>query len=401
MHQMASRGTYTEYLPDYTIGPQAFNHISEVTARFGQTVVIIGGKTALEKAKPKLSAAFESAGITVTDWLWYGGQATHANATRLAHETATVQADMIFAVGGGRVVDTCKETATIADKPLFTVPTLASNCAAVTSISVFYKEDGSLDTYFLPPGPPQHCFIDTEIIADSPREYFWAGIGDALSKGPEVELTTRDVNLVHSPLMARALASVCDEPLYSQGKAALEDQSKGIASEAFENVALDIIISTGICSNLTTNLRAKQGGYYFNSTVAHAFYNAYTTLGERAHRHLHGEVVSFGVCVLRAFDDQVEGLKLSVATNQNLGLPITLQDIELSVDDIDQIVEFAQTTSEWGRAPYGFTVERFTQAILDADAYGRAVKSGDVAEQDRVLAAVHAHRATKAVERRL
>ncbi len=40
----------------------------------------------------------------------------------------------------------------------------------------------------------------------------WAGIGDALSKGPEVELASRDVDLVHSPLMGRALASgACSE----------------------------------------------------------------------------------------------------------------------------------------------------------------------------------------------
>ena len=66
----------------------------------------------------------------------------------------------------------------------------------LTRIAVFYKEDGSSDTYFIPAELPVHTFIDTQIIVESPDEYFWAGIGDAFSKGPEVELSSRDVDLV-------------------------------------------------------------------------------------------------------------------------------------------------------------------------------------------------------------
>ena len=55
---------------------------------------------------------------------------------------------------------------------------------------------------------------------------------------------------------------------------------------------LDIIISTGLVSNLTTT----ENDYYYNSSLAHAFYNG-STLVEGA-RGLHGEVVSFGVLTL-------------------------------------------------------------------------------------------------------
>ena len=30
--------------------------------------------------------------------------------------------------------------------------------------------------------PPKHIFIDTQIIADAPDKYLWAGIGDTMSK---------------------------------------------------------------------------------------------------------------------------------------------------------------------------------------------------------------------------
>ena len=60
------------------------------------------------------------------------------------------QADMIFAVGGGRACDTGKYLANELDKPLFCFPTVASNCAAVTAISVIYHPDGSFANTTIP-----------------------------------------------------------------------------------------------------------------------------------------------------------------------------------------------------------------------------------------------------------
>ena len=88
---------------------------------------------------------------------------------------------MIFAVGGGRACDTCKYVANEMDKPLFCFPTVASNCASVTAISVIYNPDGSFREYYYPKNA-NHTFIESSIIADSPEELLWAGIGDALSK---------------------------------------------------------------------------------------------------------------------------------------------------------------------------------------------------------------------------
>ena len=149
---------------------------------------------------------------------------------------------------------------------------------------------------------------------------------------------------------------------------------------------------------MTTNIGAERGAYYFNSSTAHAFYNAFTALGERGEKHLHGEVVSFGTCVLYAFDGNLKALEEQVALNRKLGLPTTLADLDItpeSVDaDLDIIVERAQKTNEWGRAPYGYTPERFRQAILDVDAYGRAHKAGNTAAEAAALEAVAAHTVT-------
>ena len=179
MEKMESRGTFTEYLPSYTIGVDAYKSVLHIVKRFGKNAVVIGGPTAMEKARPKLEAALAGSEVSISSWISYGTNSTHANAKRIAAMPEVIAADMLFLVGGGRAIDEGKEIATILDKPYFTFPTLASNCAPVTRIAVFYKEDGSADTYFIPAELPVHTFIDTQIIAESPDEYFWAGIGDA------------------------------------------------------------------------------------------------------------------------------------------------------------------------------------------------------------------------------
>ena len=393
--------TSTNYLPSYTVGEDAYQAVAHVVRRFGTRAVVIGGKTAMEKAAPRLLAALEGTDVSVTDCIWYGGQPRHHVAAELAEDPRVKAADMVFGMGGGRAIDETKEIAELAGKPLFTFPTVASNCAPVTAIGVFYKDDGSVDNYFLPKEPPIHSFIDTKVISESPDDYFWAGIGDALSKQPEVELSSRDLDLPHTPLMGRALAVSCERPLFDYSEKALVDKRSGNSSYELEQVILDIIISTGLVSNMTTNLGAAEGAYYFNSSTAHAFYNAYTGMGEVAGRHLHGEVVSFGVLVLKAFDDAANDLARFAALNERLGLPVTLEQLECPTEALAGIVERAQKTNEWGRAPYGFTPERFEQAILDADAYGRALRAGDEAAMAAALAAVHEHRCVEPVARKL
>ena len=89
---------------------------------------------------------------------------------------------MVFAVGGGKAIDTCKCLCIECEKPVFTFPTIASNCAACTSVSIMYHENG---TFFKPhffTHPAAHAFIDTQIIAAAPYRYLWAGIGDTYAK---------------------------------------------------------------------------------------------------------------------------------------------------------------------------------------------------------------------------
>ena len=138
--------TYAVTLPHYSIGPEAYDHFDFVARFYGTRVAVIGGETALAKAGPALRAGFAKAGMTVTAWAVYGKDATNAAVERVLANDGVKTADVIFGVGGGRAVDTVKAAADILKKPFFTCPTVASNCAPVSAISVIYNEDGSLSS---------------------------------------------------------------------------------------------------------------------------------------------------------------------------------------------------------------------------------------------------------------
>lgn len=172
----------------------------------------------MEKAKPELLAALKGSDLEITDFIWYGGDSNYENIEMLKAMPKVQNADMVFGVGGGRAVDTVKTLCDRMDKPFFTFPTLASNCASCTAISVIYNADGTFKEYAYLKAPALHTFINTKIIAESPEKLFWAGIGDALSKEYEVVFACRDKDMTHTPLLGRVLAEACTKPLVSYGK---------------------------------------------------------------------------------------------------------------------------------------------------------------------------------------
>ncbi len=363
----------TIYLPNYTVGEQAYKKISYITKPYGTKAVVIGGKTAMAKAHDALLAGVSNTDTELLDFLWYGGDATMENVERLQRDTAVQDADMLFAVGGGRACDTVKVLGAVLNKPVFTFPTLASNCAACTSLSVIYNSDGSFDKYHYQNHPALHTFINTTIIAESPAELFWAGIGDALSKECEVEYCCREKNLTHLPLLGLGIAKTCTAPLLQYGEKALADCRDNQVSEELEEVVLDIVMLTGIVSNCAVHISdqiPQADQYYYNSSLAHCVYYGCSLL-PACESHLHGEIVAFGVLCLLKYDNNTAEFERIFKFNKALGLPTTMADIDLTSDDLPTVAAKAASVIEWQYAPGTPTQEKFIQAILDTDQYGR------------------------------
>ncbi len=101
--------------PGYTIGEDAYQNIPAVCAPFGKKAAIIGGKRALAAAEEKIRRAVAGSAVEITGTYWYGGEASVENIAKLQPQVA--QADMLFAVGGGKAIDTVKVLAHMTHRP--------------------------------------------------------------------------------------------------------------------------------------------------------------------------------------------------------------------------------------------------------------------------------------------
>ena len=350
----------TIFLPSYTIGTDAYKSVTEIVKNYGSKVTLIGGENALQAAENKIKDALSSE-IEILDTLWYGGNSTYENVSRLLNEPSVQAADFLFAIGGGRVCDTVKVLAEKIKKPVFTFPTIGSNCSPVTAVCVMYTEAGEMQGLFFTSKPPTHTFIDTAIIASAPDEYLWAGIGDALSKEIESTFSSRGDQLNHTDGLGIQIGKMCTERLLEYGTQALQDSKAGIASYAIEQVVSDIIVTTGLVSVLVIN--------DYNSAMAHSFYYG-TTVLKKMENYLHGAAVSYGVLALLKMDQQdslFEQIYLFMKENE---LPVSLTEMDVNTtSDLDAILDKAMTTNDIVHVPYEITRDMFKQAILNVEAY--------------------------------
>jgi len=341
--------------PGYTIGTDAYDDIAAVCPSYGKKAAIIGGKRALEAAADQIIAAAEKAGMEVIGPFWYGGEATRENIAMLLPQVA--DADMIFAVGGGKAIDTGKVLAQETNRPFFTFPTIASTCASCTGLGILYHLDGSLREYSFSKIPPKHIFIDTQIIADAPVRYLWAGMGDTMAKHYESTVSSRGHIPAHSDSMGITLSSMCAQPILRWGTQAMADCEAHTVTDELTEVILAIIVSTGLVSNFVQ--------IDYTTGMAHAMYNGFTILPSTEHYgHLHGEVVSYGILVLLTVDQQFEERDRLLAFNKSIGLPTKLADIHATPEDLPAVTEKALNGIDVRVWPYPVTQQMLIDGVM-------------------------------------
>lgn len=350
---------YSIYLPSYTIGKDAFKDIGKICRHYGKKILAIGGETAIESVKARILTAVSGTELEIIDFLWFGGEATYENVERLKNHPFVAEADMLFAVGGGKALDTVKCLAIKTGLPIFTVPTIASNCAACTCVSIMYHEDGSFKEPFFFEKPPVHSFINTEVIVDTPARYMWAGIGDTYAKYFESTVSSRGENPVHYVALGIGMSNMCYEPLLAYGAKALEDQKRGICSYEFEQTVLAIVITTGIVSILVT----KDHIIDYNTGLGHAVYYALTSFPHIEEGHLHGELVGFGILLLLLCDNDMENFTKVYEFNKSVGLPVKVEDVEIGKEDLEAIIKKTVSMKDIDHNPYVVTEKMLKEAF--------------------------------------
>lgn len=353
----------TIYLPQFTIGEDAFMQLNKEISGYGHNIAIVHGEKAFAAAEKYLIPAISESGLSVVSTILYGHDATFENAEHICNLLRNEPVDAILAVGGGKCIDTVKLAANMLSKPVFTVPTIASNCAPVTKISIMYNGDRSFKEVVKLKGIPSHCFIDPRIILNAPIKYFWAGIGDAIAKFVESHWSSQfDKITDYNNAIGLNAAALCFDPILLNGQKALQDIKNRNVSKELEETILNVIVSPGIVSI------AVHPNY--NGGIAHALFYGLTCREHIEHNHLHGEVVSYGTLVNLCVDKDYKRLEKVWRFNKAIGLPICLSDLELDKDDpLKDVIDLTLSNTEMTYTPYNVDYQIIRNSILELEEY--------------------------------
>ena len=358
---------YTISFPDYTIGEEAYDKIREICPRYGKSVVVIGGKEGVAAAQEKMVKAVEGVGLEFTGFIHAGKQTTYEAIERICADSAVREADMVFAVGGGKVIDTAKVVAHRQHKPYFSFPTVAGSCAASASIATIYEKDGRFGEYLYSTVPPVHVFLCTRILVHAPVEVLLRGIGDTMAKYYEAQIASRGKTLCHRDGMGVALAKMCAEPLYAYGAQAIADNRAHVASKAFEETVLAIIITSGFVSNLAAP--------EYNGHIAHALFVELGNLPSSEQCRQHGGLVAYGILLLLLCDGQLEEFVRFFAFCRKIGLATCRKDIGASEDDIHRVFKATEKKQDVRIMPYKITQKTLLAAAGKLEDYHKEHQS--------------------------
>ena len=273
-----------------------------------------------------------------TERYTYGGECSFSEIERVT--TMMGDYDAIIGVGGGKVIDLAKAVANNVHKQVIVVPTLASNCAPWTPLSVLYDDTGAFVRYEVYPVASSLLVVEPALLLRAPREWFIAGIGDTLAKWYEADVQLRTIEHKTVPMMiSHEAARQCKEMLVTHSKAALEAVDAGVVNEAFIHVIETMFMYAGMVGGY--------GDHFGRTAGAHSIHNGLTSL-KASHTQLHGVKVAYGICVQLMLEGREEEIEALRPFYDELGLPQSLKAlmIEATDEELYAVAQKATSTEE-------------------------------------------------------
>jgi len=365
--------------------PQRYIQGPGVISRIGRYIGIINVKRAAILASRR---AIVAEGARVTESLHsnhiesvdciFNGECSLPEIEKHVAALKDESIDCLIAVGGGKPVDAGKSIAWRLDIPVVIVPTLASNDAPCSALSVLYTPEGASDVVEFYPTSPTLVVIDTDIVADANERYLVAGMGDAMATWYEARVCLNNLD-ARTPLGARptiaacAMAEICAHTLFEHGEAA----AKSVVANQ-NGTALEKVVEA---NTLLSGIGFESGGL----ALAHPMALAYTQIDELHTNYLHGEMVAMGTMVQLAMEQSGDAKKVAQFFAR-VGLPIHLGQFSMSPQDtnkLDIIIESAMANANSHQMPMVVTEDLLLRAIMDAHELGLRIAEeiGDEAYQ--------------------
>ena len=298
----------------------------------------------------------------------------------IQHQVAALSSetiDCIIAAGGGKCIDTGKAVAFRLGTPVVIIPTLASNDAPCSALSVLYSPEGIFTGAEFYPDSPAFVVVDTGIIAEAPERYLESGMGDAMATWYEARvclLNSAAVTTIGArpTLASAAIGEVCAQTLFKEGQSAAAAVAGSTVNDSLEAVVE--------ANTLLSGLGFESGGL----AVAHGVAQSYTAVAKVHANYLHGEMVAMGTLTQLMVESRPDEAKRVAEFFATVGLPVHLGQLSLDAKETDAIEVVTEGTMQFpytANMPMQVTSETVRTAILDAHQLGLSVtgKIGDSA----------------------
>lgn len=350
----------------YHYGKGAIDGIPEVLNEFqARNILVVHGTVSWEKAKPFLAELMNYNGQL--SYVKYSGECSYSEGRRLAAIIAEKEIDFVVGVGGGKLSDVVLYACHLANRPFGLVPTLASNCAPWTPLSVMYKENGMAE------GITEHvkrqaAFVITDpyLVVDSPIDFFIAGIADTIAKWYESDLILQQDEMKDEPFLqlARHATDICKDQILKESPDAIEAMKPGLVTDEFIHVSEIIFGLAGLVGGL--------GDKYARNTAAHSIHDALSAHIPAVHDYLHGEIVAYGIFFQLALEGKWSVISELTPFYRSLDLPKSLTEMgvyPMAEETLDKVVKLVNGKQKVHLLPIEINEEILRKAIIDLETF--------------------------------
>ncbi len=300
----------------------AVKRLGDEVLRFGKKPYIMGGPTALKLARDKITASLNEKNIP-HEFSVYSGHCCYKSADEEVNKAKLFGCDMIIGVGGGRIMDFSKLCACKMDVPVITVPTSSATCAAFTTLSVIYDENGKTIGNFYHRKETACVIVDYDFMINQPVRLAVSGILDAFAKYIEIKNgypTANAENFNYDLVAAYVLAEHTYKTLFKDLNRVSDDIKNHRLTDAVKTALFLAIPVTGIISGISKG--------FGQSALAHEFYYCIrTNFTKEALSYLHGEVVAIGLLMQHYYNQTPDEVEILRDLMKRWGMPVSLKEI--------------------------------------------------------------------------
>jgi glycerol dehydrogenase len=357
----------SRYIQGDGVLSQLGRYLAVLPTRRTAILISAGGQ---RREGARIKAGLDEAGIESV-FVTFGGE---CSISEIERATAAVRAsgvaiDSLTAIGGGKCIDAGKSVAYRLKVPMISCPSLASNDAPCSAVSVIYSPEGVTEGVEFFPRNPELVIVDTRIVAEAPVRYLVSGMGDAMATWYEARTcienpSARNVLLARPTLAAAALGELCAKTLYANGVAAVEAVRRHEVTPELNQVVEANTLLSGI------------GFESAGIAAAHAVAQGLTVLPRLHANYLHGEMVAAGLMTHLVLEKRHEEAKQLAEFCCAVGLPAHLGHVSLDASQKDDLAAVMAGASQmWFLAyePFPVTSDNMIAAAIEADQLGREV----------------------------